>query len=108
MLKSVMEVPEQIVGRDYAELALLPLEWGEYLPLLHPVSLRVITVVHRGRSDQPEPWTCADMQEGRLVNVGHPAARDVAIFRDALRGGLKKSVIACRITVWNVNLTRPT
>ena len=30
------------------------------------------------------------------------------VYQPQIRGGLKKSVIACRITVWNVNLTRPT
>ena len=90
MRTNVMDTGYKLLGCVYEELAALNLEWGGYLPLVHPVSLRVITIVHRSCTLEPDPWIRADIRNGKLVNIEGATAQDVAVFSRAMQGSKAK------------------
>ena len=85
MRTNVMDSGHKVFGRTFHELAALDLEWDGYLPAVHPISLLVITVVRIDCPMEPDPWIRADVCQGKLTNVGHADANDVAVFKRSLK-----------------------
>ena len=84
MRSHVMNSGHRVLGCAFHELAALDLDWRGCLPAVHPVTLLVITVVNVSYPLEPDPWLAADVRDGKLVYIGHPCAKDVAVFRRSL------------------------
>ena len=68
-------------------------DWGNYVPLVDPNGLQIITVVCLSDFSAPEPWILADVENERITRIGHPRAKDVAVFE---RGLLNRDTISVK------------
>lgn len=55
-----------IIGRPYAEVAAMDLEWRTSYPLVDPDDMTVAGIVDGNYPDDPAPWTICDVVDGKV------------------------------------------